>query len=78
MVQENNWLRIGEHRVRKHGRKCIVKCNPDLYPDSCFVAYRGKKIWWTSFPDGNLRTCSPVLFKPITDEIINELIDSIK
>lgn len=77
MVQESNWLNIKEYRVRKHGRKCIVKCNPDLYPDSYFIAHKGKQIWWTSYPDGNLRTCSPVLFKPITIELIDEIKDKI-
>ncbi len=62
--QVGEWINISDYDVGIHGKECVVKCNTDIYPEIIFAASFIESTWWTSYPDGHLRTCTPVLFKP--------------
>ncbi len=61
-----DWIDIKEYNPEIHGTSLLVILNRD-FPYSIthvvYIADGNSSKWWTSFPDGGLRTCGePHLF----------------
>lgn len=60
----SEFISISEYNKDIHGNEVTVKCSPLKFPELSFDAVNVQGSWFTSYPDGVLRTCTPVLFTP--------------